>query len=122
MGININDLNNSIQPISASPLSSNENISDNIRELSDKELKISGGTGNSQLFQPVFRPVSQPVFRPVSQPVFQARPFGSNINIDLNSSSSSISSSSSFSESEPVPVIVTEPEPEPERLPTTISY
>ena len=104
MGININDLNNSLQPISASPLSSDENMLDNIRELSEKELKISGGTGNSLFYLPFY----QPVYQPVSQPVSQPRPFGSNININVSSDSRPISNS--------------EPEPEPERPPTTVSY
>ena len=116
MGININDLNNSLQSISTSWLSSDENALDNIRELSEKELKISGGTFFQPVSQPVFQPVSQPVFQPVSQPVFQSRPFGSNIDINVSSSSSSSSNSR--------PIILTqpEPEPEPERPPTTVSY
>ena len=43
MGININDLDGSLQPIGASLLSGNESILDNLRELSDQEQKISGG-------------------------------------------------------------------------------
>ena len=43
MGININDLNNSLNPVGASLLSGNETILDNLRELSDEELKTSGG-------------------------------------------------------------------------------
>ena len=108
MGININDLNNSSQPISASPLSSDENMLANVRELSEKELKISGGTGNSQFFQPFY----QSFYQPVSQPVDRARPLGSNININVSSNIRASSNSE--------PVIVTEPEPE--RPPTTVSY
>ena len=104
MGININDLNNSSQPISASPLSSDENMLANVRELSEKELKISGGAGNRQFIQP--RPVFvQP--RPVS---FLPTSLG-NININVSSRSSSSSNSQ--------PAIVREPERRP---PTTISY
>ena len=43
MGININDLNNSLNPVGASLLSGNETILDNLRELSDEELKTCGG-------------------------------------------------------------------------------
>jgi hypothetical protein len=43
MGININDLNNGSNPVGASLLSGNESILDNLRELSDNELKTSGG-------------------------------------------------------------------------------
>ena len=43
MGININDLNNSFNPVGASLLSGNETVLDNLRELSDEELKTSGG-------------------------------------------------------------------------------
>ena len=111
MGININDLNNSLQSISASPLSNDENTLDNIRELSEKELKISGGAGNRQFIQPVSRPVFQPVFQPFIQPVSQLRPF--NTNIDINVSSSSISRPN------PQTAIVREPETRP---PTTVSY
>ena len=111
MGININDLNNSLHPIGASPLSSNENMLDNIRELSEKELKISGGAGNRQSIQPVSRPVFQPFIQPVFQPVSQLRPF--NTNIDINVSSSSISRPN------PQTAIVREPE---RTAPTTISY
>ena len=43
MGININDLDNNLNPIGASLLSGNETVLDNLRELSDEELKTSGG-------------------------------------------------------------------------------
>ena len=43
MGINLDDLNNSPNPVGASLLSGNESILDNLRELSPEELKISGG-------------------------------------------------------------------------------
>ena len=111
MGININDLDNSLQSISSSSLSSDENMLDNIRELSEKELKISGGAGNRQFIQPISRPVFQPVSRPVFQPVFQPRPL--NTNIDINVSSSSISRPNQGT------AIVREPET---RQPTTVSY
>lgn len=42
MGININDL----QPLGSSLLSGKENVLDNLRELSPKELTISGGAAN----------------------------------------------------------------------------
>lgn len=48
MGININDLNGDLQPIGASLLSGNESIMDSLRELSDREQKISGG-GNDTI-------------------------------------------------------------------------
>ena len=43
MAININDLDDNLQPVGASLLSGNESIMDNLRELSDEELKASGG-------------------------------------------------------------------------------
>ncbi|MGL5942473.1 MAG: hypothetical protein ACRC2S_19265 [Waterburya sp.] len=43
MGINIKDL----QPLGSSLLSGKENVLDNLRELSPKELTISGGTANA---------------------------------------------------------------------------
>ena len=43
MGININDLDNNLNPVGASLLSGNETIMDNLRELSDEELKTCGG-------------------------------------------------------------------------------
>ena len=43
MGININDLDNNFSPVGASLLSGNETVLDNLRELSDEELKTSGG-------------------------------------------------------------------------------
>jgi hypothetical protein len=47
MGININDLDSGSSPIGASLLSGNETILDNLRELSDDELKTSGGGKDS---------------------------------------------------------------------------
>jgi hypothetical protein len=46
MSININDLNENFSLINSSSLSGNQNISHNLRELSEKELKISGGVDN----------------------------------------------------------------------------
>ena len=43
MAINLDDLNNSPNPVGASLLSGNESILDNLRELSPEELKICGG-------------------------------------------------------------------------------
>jgi hypothetical protein len=43
MSININDLNENFSLISSSSLSGNQNIANNLRELSEKELEISGG-------------------------------------------------------------------------------
>ena len=43
MGIKIDDLGNDLNPVGASLLSGNETVLDNLRELSDEELKISGG-------------------------------------------------------------------------------
>ena len=43
MGININDLDNNLQPVGASLLSGNESLLDSLRELSDEEQKLSGG-------------------------------------------------------------------------------
>ena len=43
MGININDLDNNLNPVGASLLSGNETVLDNLRELSDEELKTCGG-------------------------------------------------------------------------------
>ena len=43
MGININDLDGSLQPIGASLLSGNETLMDSLRELTDDEQKVSGG-------------------------------------------------------------------------------
>ena len=43
MGINIKDLDGSLQPIGASLLSGNESVMDNLRELTEDEQKISGG-------------------------------------------------------------------------------
>ena len=43
MGININNLDNNLSPVGASLLSGNETVLDNLRELSDEELKTCGG-------------------------------------------------------------------------------
>jgi hypothetical protein len=45
MSINIKDLNENFSLIGSSPLSDNQNISNNLRELSKQELRISGGAG-----------------------------------------------------------------------------
>ena len=50
MAININDLDNNLQPVGASLLSGNDSIMDNLRELSDEELKASGGSKGSSFF------------------------------------------------------------------------
>ena len=86
MGININDLDSNFEPVGASLLSGNESIMDNLRELSEEELKVSGGQaffsgaggtffsggkkGKGAFFIQGQAPVSQPVFQqPVVQPV-----------------------------------------------------
>lgn len=43
MGINVNDLAGELQPVGASLLSGNENVLDNLRELTAEELRICGG-------------------------------------------------------------------------------
>lgn len=43
MGININDLNDNLNLNSSSSLSDNQKGASNLHELSDQELKISGG-------------------------------------------------------------------------------
>ena len=50
MGINISNLDDSLQPVGASLLSGNESIMDNLRELSDEELKTSGGSKGGNFF------------------------------------------------------------------------
>ena len=50
MGINIDNLDDNLQPVGASLLSGNESIMDNLRELSDEELKTSGGSKGGNFF------------------------------------------------------------------------
>ena len=74
MAINIDDLDDNLQPVGASLLSGNDSIMDNLRELSDEELKTSGGGkkgGGSFFFSQPAPVAQQPVFaQPVAQPVF----------------------------------------------------
>ena len=89
MGININDLNDDLQPMGASLLSGNESVMDNLRELSDEELKASGGgkgdgfffngpsgtffSGGGKKSGPAFF-IQQPQPQVVQQPQFVQQP------------------------------------------------
>lgn len=114
MAININDLDNNLYPVDASSLSGDKTRTDNFRQLSETELKISGGTsrgnrvGNSSVVtdsdldsDSVYRSysISSPLRASSSSPV--SRPFpvydGENIDIDFDAEISSISRSISRS-------------------------
>lgn len=87
MGINIDDLDNNLNLVDTSLLSENETIPDNLRELSNEELKICGGSS--------FPIYSVPVGVPVSRvPIYSfGGGFGGGditFNVSSNSSSNSV--------------------------------
>ncbi len=121
MGININDLNNRLNLVSAASLSDRENVLDNLRELSEQELQISGGSDGSSSsvtnsdsesftisipdFDSSLDSIPLPSLTSLSAPVPPSRGFYysylDDIDININVSSSSSSNSTSSSSSNP---------------------
>ena len=101
MGININDLN-------APLLLENGSEANNLRELSGRELKITGGAGSFFVPQPVF------LFRPVVlNPGFSG---GNNIEININNNVSS-NATATATVTQPAPEPEPQPDPHPEPQP-----
>lgn len=114
MGISIGDLNGGLQPVGASLLSGNETIMNNLRELSEEELRVCGGgkgkgkggfgKGKGKGFafpqqQPFAQPVNPQVVQPGGVPTtgipLGGFPPGSIINITINVINDSSSTSNS---------------------------
>ncbi len=119
MGININDLDNRLNLVSAVSLTDRESVLDNLRELSEQELKISGGSDGSSSnftdsdsesftisipdFDSSLDSIPLPSSASLRAPVAPRREFYysylDDININVSSSSNSNSNSNSNSSS-----------------------